>query len=266
MFEDIPKKEKIKQFVLDNQNTYFPSEFGFLKAINGIRPGMTHGLLAPASMGKSTLTRSIIAHTSQAAKCGIFLSEEKATEYIAGFYAQGENAKMENIVTLRESDLCKNFPTKDEQIEALVSYCLMGDVKVLFWDNITTGKILGDSVRPNEMARLFEKLKDLMSENGIALFYVAHTGSTIRAETNVMIQGEDIRGSRQIYMQTEYFFTLQVKTVDDIKVSFVNISKCRFHQPQFRFYALKFSNNKYISDQGVAYSHIQKLFEKKKGK
>lgn len=273
MFEDFPSDEEIDGFIEENETYYFESNYNFLKAIKGLRPSMAHGLLAPAGAGKSTLTRTIISETSQKHKIGVLLSEEKHIQYSSALKIQKENYNKANIKLMRESVVCNNFKTKEEQIDYIVQTCILSDVKVLFWDNITTGKILGDSVLPSKVAELFERLKDKLGENKIALFYVAHTRKDIKAEHREQFTGEDMRGSNQIFMQSEYFFTLQTKTVQckdpkdgqvkDKPLTFVSIYKSRFHNPEYKFYILTYKNRKYVSDQGVAYSIIKEIFSSK---
>lgn len=262
MYELSPDLEVVKKLNEKHKKLFFPSRFSFLRAINGIRPGCMHGLLAPTGMGKSTLIRSIISDTSENAKCGIILSEEKFEEYASGFVAQNEQVKWENVRMIRETQVIDEYPSKEEQIKAIVSFALEADLKVLFWDNITTGTILGDSVHPSAMAKLIELLKHELFINDIALFFIAHTGKSVKTEQGHLFQGEDVRGSNQYYMKSDYFFNLQIKTKNDERISFVNITKNRFHQPRNKYYVLEFIVNKYTRDVAVAFSVIQELFEK----
>ena len=262
MYELVPDLDSVKALYEKHKKMFYPSRFRFLQSINGIRPGCMHGLLAPTGMGKSTLTRSIIADTSESTRCGIILSEEKFEEYAGGFIAQDEKIIWENVRMIRESKVVDEYETKEQQIKAIVSFALEADLKVLFWDNITTGTILGDSVRPDAMARLIELLKHELFTNDIALFFIAHTGKGVKTEQSSLFQGEDVRGSNQYYMKSDYFFNLQVKTKNDEKISFVNITKNRFHQPKNKFYVLEFIVNKYTRDMPVAPSVIAQVFEK----
>ena len=262
MCELPPDIEKVKILFEKHKKMFYPSRFKFLQAINGIRPGCMHGLLAPTGMGKSTLTRSIITDVSENTKCGIILSEEKFEEYSAGFVAQSEPVNWSNVRMIRETKIVSEFETKEMQIKAIVSLALEADIKVLFWDNITTGTILGDSVKPDLMARLIELLKHELFTHDIALFFIAHTGKGVKTEQASLFQGEDVRGSNQYYMKADYFFNLQVKTKNDEKVSFVNITKSRFHQPKNKFYVLEFIVNKYTRDVAVTPSVIAQIFEK----
>lgn len=263
MFSELPEDEILKEIEEQAGKMYFTTIFGFLKSINGIRPGLVHGLLAPASMGKSTLTRSIIAQTTESCKVAVLLSEESAEEYAFGFRRQKEIIDRDNICFLRESDV-NIHQNKREVLEMIVNLCVGQDVKVLFWDNITTGKILGDSVRPEQMADLFEFFKNKLREQKIALFYVAHTNKTIKAEQTTPIQGEDIRGSAQIFNQSDYFFILQSKTKNNERITYVKIAKHRFHSPKFTYYVLDYQQNKYTRDIGVSYEKIMTIFEKEK--
>lgn len=262
MFESAPDIEIIKKLNEKHKKLFYPSRFRFLQAINGIRPGCMHGLLAPTGMGKSTLTRSIIADTSETTKCGIILSEEKFEEYASGFIAQDEKITWANVKMLRESSIIAEYPTKEQQVEAIVSFAVEADIKVLFWDNITTGTILGDSVRPDAMSKLIELLKHHLFTYDIALFFIAHTGKGVKTEQNHLFQGEDVRGSNQYYMKADYFFNLQIKTKENTKLSFINITKNRFHQPRNKYFLLDFVVNKYVKDGPVAHEIIMKIFEK----
>lgn len=262
MFSSAPEIEIIKTHHRRSAKLFYPSAFAFLRSINGLRPGCLHGLLAPSSAGKSTLCRSIIAQTTETAKTGVILSEEKALEYASGFYAQCESVTWDNLRFIRESDIVELYPTKEEQIKAIVSFAIEHDIKVLVWDNITTGIILGDSVRPAEMAKLLEVLKHELFVADIAMLFVAHTNKNVKAEQSTPFQGEDIRGSNQYFMKADYFFNLQIKTKNNIRAAFVKISKHRFHQPESIYYMLKFKGNRYIKDECVSYDDIMNLFQK----
>lgn len=262
MFKSGPSEQEVDILSEKHKKMFFASRFRFLQAVNGIRPGCLHGLLAPTSMGKSTITRSIICDTAESAKVGIILSEETPIEYSAGFKSQKENVSWENVKFLIEDDVCKVFPAKSEQLDAIVYFAIENDIKVLFWDNITTGSILGDSVRPNQMAELLSDLKSKLFQNDIALFFVAHTNKGVKTEQNFQFQGEDVRGSAQYFMKADYFFNLQTKTKNDEKISFIKIAKHRFHQPKSNHFVLEFIVNKYTRDIAVPYSKIQEIFEK----
>lgn len=266
MFESAPELDEVKELHEKHKKLIYPSRFRFLQSVNGIRPGCMHGLLAPASMGKSTLVRSIIADTTEICKVGLILSEEKFTEYAGGFIAQNEPVNWDNLKMIRETTVTAEFESKEQQIEAIVSLAMEADIKVLFWDNITTGTILGDSVAPSKMAGLIEKLKHELFINDIALVFIAHTGKGVKTEQGFMFQGEDVRGSNQYYMKADYFFNLQTKTKNDEKITFINITKHRFHQPKNKYYVLEFIVNKYTRDAPVPHSKIMEIFEKDKKK
>lgn len=262
MFKSSPKLSDIESLRESAGKMHFQSRYRFLQATNGIRPGCIHGLLAPTSMGKSTLVRSIIADTSELCRVGVILSEESPLEYSSGFIGQKENINWDNVKYAIESEIVSVFKSKEEQIEAIVSFAIENDLVVLFWDNITTGSILGDSVRPEKMAMLLDLLKKRLLENNIALFFVAHTNKTVKTEQNHQFQGEDVRGSAQYYMKSDYFYTLQTKTKNDEKVTFLKIAKHRFHQVKNEYYILEFLVSRYSRDIGVQYSKIQEIFEK----
>jgi hypothetical protein len=189
---------------------------------------------------------------------------EKFTVYAGGFISQGEAFIWDNVKMIRESTVVDLFPTKEQQINAIVSMALEADLKVLFWDNITTGTILGDSVKPDLMAKLIELLKHELFVNDIALVFIAHTGKGVKTEQGHLFQGEDVRGSNQYYMKSDYFFNLQSKTKNDEKITFINITKSRFHQPKHKYFVLEFIVNKYTRDAGVTHTKIQEIFEKEK--
>jgi len=264
VFEDAPELELIEEMNKDRHVVFYESRFSFLKAINGIRPSCTHGLLAPTGMGKSTLTRSIICDTAKTHRVGVILSEERPIEYSSGFITQGEAVNWGNLRFLKETDITTRVSGKEAQIDALIAFAVEHDITVLFWDNITTGTILGDSVKPAYMATLLDRLKEKLMETKIALFYIAHTNKTVKAEQSTLIQGEDVRGSNQYYMKADYFFILQVKTKNDEKIAFVRITKNRFHQPKIKEYVLEFITNRYTRDIGVPLSKILEIFEKDK--
>ncbi|MDU9711638.1 hypothetical protein RGC52_08020, partial [Helicobacter pylori] len=83
-----------------------------------------------------------------------------------------------------EGDIATMYPSKEEQLDAIVSFAIENDIRVLFWDNITTGSILGDSVHPSQMAALLDRLKKNLFLNKIALFFIAHTNKTVKTEQN----------------------------------------------------------------------------------
>lgn len=262
MFESPPEQTEIDFHNEQSKKMFFASRYKFLQATNGMRPGCLHGLLAPSSMGKSTLARGIISDSAEGCKVGIILSEETPLEYAAGFSAQKECIEWGNVKFAIEGDIATMYPSKEEQLDAIVSFAIENDIRVLFWDNITTGSILGDSVHPSQMAALLDRLKKNLFLNKIALFFIAHTNKTVKTEQNHQFQGEDVRGSAQYYMKSDYFYTLQTKTKNNEKITFVKIAKHRFHQPRFTHYILEFIVNKYTRDLPVPYSTVQEIFEK----
>lgn len=266
MFELPPDLAEIRLHEQAGRVMHFGTRYRFLQAINGLRPGCIHGLLAPSSMGKSTLIRSIIADTSEIKKVGIILSEETPLEYSSGFERQGEPICWENVKYASESNIVSMYDTKEEQLDAIVSFAIENDIKALFWDNVTTGGILGDTVKPNQMAVLLDRLKKNLVLNQIALMFIAHTNKSVKTEQNFQFQGEDVRGSAQYFIRSDYFFTLQTKTKNDEKITFIKIAKNRFHQPKEAYYVLEFVTNKYTRDLPVKYSKIQEIFEKEKKK
>ncbi|MBP9837029.1 MAG: hypothetical protein KBC78_04330 [Candidatus Pacebacteria bacterium] len=266
MFELPPDLAEIRLHEQAGRVMHFGSRYRFLQAINGLRPGCIHGLLAPSSMGKSTLLRSIISDTSEIKKVGVILSEETDIEYSSGFERQGEPICWENLLYASESKIVSMYDTKEEQLDAIISFAIENDIKVLFWDNITTGGILGDTVMPNQMAVLLDRLKKNLFLNQIALMFIAHTNKSVKTEQSFQFQGEDVRGSAQYYLKSDYFFTLQTKTKEDKKITFVKIAKHRFHQPKDIYYVLPFEVNRYVKDTPVKYSLIQEIFEKEKKK
>jgi hypothetical protein len=245
MFESPPEQSEIDFHNEQSRKMFFASRFKFLQAHLGLRPGCLHGLLAPSSMGKSTMARAIISDASEGCKVGIILSEETPIEYSAGFSVQKEPVDWSNIKFAIESNISAMYNTKEEQLDAIVSFAIENDIKIFFWDNITTGSILGDSVRPSDMSNLLDRLN-----------------KTVKTEQSHQFQGEDVRGSAQYYMKSDYFYTLQTKTKNDEKITFVKIAKHRYHQPKTDYYVLEFIVNRYTRDLPVPFSKIQEIFEK----
>ena len=260
---DKPYVEEIEIYRKGLKETHFYSRFDFLKEHYGIRPGNIHGILGTMGSGKSTLFKAIIRDCSKYNKSLVLLTEETPLEY-SNTIPDYENIEDGNLMFINENDIEPRFKSN---IQSFYDYLEMkifeSGCDVFFIDNITTGYMYGDSIGvpgQNISAGLLNKLAKKTKK---PIFYVAHTTSALRDNTNMMASGESVRGSKQITIVSEYLYSMQKITTRENQYNYIRILKHRHHNVKERTFLLGWQDGQYKFDKCVDYKVLQKILDQR---
>lgn len=251
--------------------TYHESRFEFLKAINGIRPGVLHALMGLSSSGKSTLVKSVVADTIKGCRVLLWLSEEEAAFYSKGiieaYIGNDLQQNKKNIVWFEESnesnqediERVKRNPAK--AADYIIDVIIQSGCQVVFFDNITTSELYQE-FSPQVQSTIIGKIRSFCGKSGVAFFFLTHTSKNVNIYLNRLLTNEDVQGSSGVAKKAEVFFILQTFEIASSKVSFINISKSRPIEGgvKNKFFNLKFSVNKYIGDKACEFSVLNESF------
>ena len=240
---------------------WIKSRYKFLSVHNGIRPGCLHGLKGTMGSGKSSLLKCIITETAAQAKVLLWLSEETVSEY-QEMISYLDSDVLVNIRFIEERDIppqIKNNQTAlfeffDQMIEE-------SGAEITFIDNITTSRFYNPTHGLTGQQRSAEFLRDYTKETGHTIFYAAHSGSHVTDNFGRVSTPEDIRGSKDLPMVTEYFYIIQKFTLDDDQVNLLRNAKHRHHPDAAGWYALKWQHESYVGDVVCPFKVVNKMFK-----
>lgn len=249
--------DRVKKF---HDQVFYPSRFNFLREICGLRPGCIMGLLGTAGSGKSTVTKSVIADVSESSKVLIYLTEEEPREYQVGLNKIGAN--LDNIVFCSEKKFAANLQSL-EQIKIYFSELILSSgANVVFLDNITTS-VLYEPLGVRSQGEFVSYLCNLAERNNICIFYIAHTRKEVTDNMGRLIEGEDARGSNQLFQQSQYFFILQNIAINNDLYPILRIRKHRFHEITKRFFLLGYKDGAYRFDKDINFEKISEIFKER---
>ena len=264
MEEDIIKKP-VSQIEMDMHKKlcatqFIPSRYNFLNGHNGIRPNTLHGLMSNTSAGKSTLFKSIIVETARVMKVLVWLSEEEIVEYQM-LIMELDPSIVKNIVFITERSLPEEARDNQKLFHAKFrELVLKSGAGTVFIDNITTSPFYDATFGYRGQTKTTNFLLDFVKEV-CSVFYIAHTDKSIRNNHNKMLTPEDIRGAKDLGLQTEYFYGMQVFTSAGQKYVVLTTLKARFHDVAHRSYFLAFKKGTYVGDGAMSFEQINTLFQ-----
>lgn len=233
------------------------TRYRFLLKHNGIRPKCSHGLIGPMSCGKSTLVKKIAEDCAEKAKVLVWLTEEGSEQW------QGKIAKnLSNIVFFEEKSLPEDA-FKD--IEKFYFYMagMIQEAKpdILIIDNITTSFAYSDDIGPKGQAKSARLIMKLYKQLKLTLFYVAHTKKEVTANFHRALTPEDIRGSAQITIQTEYLYLFHKYTIAQTPYSIIKTAKHRYHDDAYGLHLLNWSSGHYSSDVEIDFQKLKEFYQ-----
>jgi len=238
----------------------FKTSFGFLLQINGFRRGNVHIIMGGAGTGKSTLTRSVIldfVKNNPTKKVGVWLSEETTSSYeLELFRATWRTDSISNVHI--EHEFGGNYgEIKNKFIEFTKN-----DFDIIFYDNLTTS-MLYEPVGIDGQMEFANKLKEIAQEKDVPLVALVHTGSGAGRNTDRLLEGNDVRGSKIINNMAEFFFILQTFNVNDKLMSMLMIDKSRSQLVKDKIFMLnfKFEDRIFVSDNPVPFLSFKELFK-----
>lgn len=251
-------QEEIDSSIIFHTKEFYPSRFGFLKQVCGIRPNSLMGLLGTPGSGKSTLLKSIIADTAERTKVLIYLTEEEPKDYQILLNLLKTN--LDNVVFLSEKKLFHSGMTLEQMKLYFQEAVLSSGANVLFFDNITTSAIY-ESLNVRGQGEMVSFFNQLAEKNGICIFYVAHTKKEVTDNMGKLIEGEDVRGSNQLFQQSQYFFILQNVSINNDMFPILRIRKHRFHEVTKKFFLLGYRESVYQYDRDIDFEKIAEIFK-----
>lgn len=252
---------EVQMHVELRDRTVYPSRFEFLKSHNGIRPKALSGLLGSTGCGKSTLVKCIITETaSNDAKVLVWLSEETVAEYQELIYFLDKSA-LKNIVFVEEKEIPEEY--KETQADFFAYFEQMVEESgcdIVFIDNVTSSAFYNQRyglAGQNKSAEFLRAFTKRICE----IFYVAHTQSNITENYSKVINAEDIRGSKELSLMTEYLYIIQKFTSNSKQYNCLRNAKYRHHEKAAGWYSLTYENRAYIGDAKVPFNLINKIFK-----
>lgn len=253
--------DELAELVKEGQITFFKSRFQFLNEVNGLRPSCLTGFLSNSHTGKSTLIKSIVIDSIESCRGAVWLTEETIAQYQMKLHYINPNYNKDNLVFLdeQEDESLKTNRTPKDLAMFLYNSIVSTDSKFLIIDNITTSDLY-ENFKPAEQASFINLLKRMAKKLKIPIVYVAHTDSNITNSNNKFTEGENIRGSRQPFIQAAYFFIIQRFTCNGKVFTFLRIIKHRFHEPSNLYFLLEWKDYQYKRDCAVEFDKINDAY------
>ncbi len=243
-----------------NDQTLVHSRYAFLKAHNGLRPNSLHGIMSSTSAGKSTLMKCIITETAANNKVLVWLSEETVSEY-QGLINFIDKSALSNITFVEEKEIPAEYKERQsdffEYFEQMVEE---SGAKWVFIDNVTTSAFYNQRYGINGQNHSAEFLRGFVKK-ACSIIYAAHTRSDITENYSKVIASEDIRGSKELPMMTEYLYIIQKFTSNDKQYNVLRNAKYRHHEAASGWFALVYKQKAYIGDQSIKFSLVNQIFK-----
>jgi archaellum biogenesis ATPase FlaH len=258
--------KEVKEAVDKSKEINFKSRFHFLMAVNGLRQGSLNGFLGTTGSGKSTLLKTIIADTIKNCSCLVWLSEESTSEYQAKINTIVEDySHLKNLRFVEEREI-DNWYLKRQKVFFQMFEELIKDeieefnTKVIFIDNLTSSYFYNEDITISQQGKSAKFLSRLAKNLNVAIVYVAHTKKSVNDVYGGLITKEDIRGSQQISIVSEYLYILQNFRRGKEVFPIVQISKHRFHEVEDKFHILHFERGNYQHDKSLDFLTVKEIF------
>jgi len=237
-----------KDEVFDVQNVYGTENF-------------TANDIVVHNCGKSTLMKCIAAEAAIQRKILVWLSEETIKEY-QELINYLDRSVLCNILWVEEKEIDEQFKESQQDFfEYFEQMVEESGAEIVIIDNVTTSAFYNQRFGITGQNRAAEYLRDFPKRKGVAVFYVAHTQSNISDNYGKVINAEDIRGSKELPLNTEYLYIIQKFTQNDKQYNVLRVAKYRHHEEAAGWYALKYEGRAYIGDSKVPFSLVNKIFK-----
>lgn len=263
-------KQAADMLIEQNQEVHLSSRLGFLKEHRGIRKGKIHLFVGVSGGGKSTLTRTLLLDVTAALKkgkkVGVWLSEETSDELLTqmSFSGIAHNAQvlMDRIEIYSEQDDENLEKSTEQHFHELKSFLDDRTIDVLFYDNLTTSNLYAD-MRPETQKNVLKKIKSYAQKTETAMILIAHSGADAKTNGTRILEGNDIRGSKQPVNLAEYVYILQSFSVSDRKITTLRIEKSRGHTIRHNFFQLRYDSamRTYIDGRALNFSEFKEIFK-----
>lgn len=238
----------------------FDSRYEFLRAHNGLRPNCLHGLIGTTGCGKSTLFKCVITEAAAGHKVLVWLSEENVVEY-QELINMLDKSVLKNIKFIEEKEIPGEYRDHQENfLEYFEQMVEESEASMVFIDNITTSAFYNQRFGFGGQQKTAEFLINFVKRK-CSVFYVAHTRSEVTDNYGKVVTPEDIRGSKELPLVTEYFYIIQKFTTEDKQFNVLRVAKYRHHELAKGWYGLKYEKQSYIGDNKVPFAVINKIFK-----
>jgi predicted ATP-dependent serine protease len=263
--EESPLKRAVDKFEIEMHSKLkdrmeVPSRYEFLKGHNGLRPNCLHGIIGTTGCGKSTLFKCIIAETAAEKPVLVWLSEENVVEYQELINFLDEEC-LDNIMFVEEKEIAESYKVnQDVFLEYFEQLVEESGAEFVFIDNVTSSCFYNQRFGFSGQNRSAEFLRNFVKRK-CSIFYVSHTSTNITDNYGKVINSEDIRGSKELPIVTEYLYIIQKFTTNDKQYNVLRVAKFRHHQEAAGWFALTYENKAYIGDSRVPFNLINKIFK-----
>lgn len=245
-----------------------PCGLKFIDDHFGPRPGCLHTLLGSTGRGKSTLVQSLILEWGKKTPILLYLSEEGIERIESKLFEKEPEAAYltTKLHLIHEQDLLKSIQATNfiGMLRLLDSKVKASGAKMLIIDNLTTSAFY-ESKFANVMP-LLSGLRQIAMFYEIPIFLVCHTKKGVNEQTKGLIMPDDVRGSANLGLTSDYFYTLyrfrqttEFGTTRD--GTFVYVCKSRDHENQDTIYRLDYNVDKkrYVKDTVVNFNAFKEF-------
>ena len=267
----------ILDLIKEREKVYFYSDFKFLNAHKGHRPGNLHLYLGVAHGGKSTLIRSLILDALKRVdtdkKILVWLSEETENDFLIefsmalrGFEQKDAEIIFKKLIVHSELSFSKHF--KNEPIKRKFEYfkdaVSRDDVDIIFYDNITTSCFYMDQ-KIDVQSFFIKEVKEIVGDINKPLIFVAHTGAEVTENSHRLINMNDIRGCKSIVNVVQYCYILQRFHIGEFYFPTLRITKHRGQSVENKMYYITFDKEKnlYVQDRHLEFEEMKDNFKRR---
>lgn len=258
-------KEPVSDFEIEmhsklKDRTVFHSRYAFLMAHNGLRPNCLHGLMGSTGSGKSTLTKCIITEAASQARILVWISEENVVEY-QELINNLDKSVLDNILFVEEKEIESQYKEDQDKFFEYFEQCVdSADCEFVFIDNITTSAFYNSRFGFYGQQKTSEFMINFVKRK-CSILYVSHTDSTVTDNYGKVVTPENIRGSKELALVTEYMYIIQKFTTEDKQFNVLRVAKYRHHEAAAGWYGLRYEKKAYIGDNKVPFAVINKIFK-----
>lgn len=256
------KKALPEEFIEENKKRnkqyLIGSSFNFLKKHYGLRPCCTHGIIGSMGSGKSSLAKRIAEESACENKVLIWLTEETTGEWQTKM-----SRNLKNISFIEEKALPKEaFQTIEKFYEFFERAIDEAKPKLVIIDNVTTSFMYSDRAGIKGQDYTARVLTTIPKNKKVSILYVAHTKKEITTNCTRLLTPEDIRGSGQLAIQSEYVYLFHKFTIAQTPYSVIRTAKHRHHDEAHGIFALVWQDGNYSCDRELDWETFKKFFNK----
>ena len=227
----------------DSDAIHYSTDLPFLRNHNGWRKGNLHIFLGKTGGGKSTLMRTLLVDALLANQMklnvGLILSEEKRLSFFSEFNYSGELTPL--ISRLKVVSEVDHHSIKNDKREwdKLFKRMVDSGCDIIFYDNPTTSPTYSDNI--DKQTTRAGEYKQLAIDHNVPLVLFTHTAS-VNENFGQLISEDNLRGSKALANQAEFFYVLQTINEGDVRHTFLRIIKHRGQDVKEFFYSLGYNS------------------------